>query len=503
MLKNILLASCLLSVGAIAAENTKNSDGTEFKAPRLAGDSLAIKPLNKESDKTVDSIQEMFENGKVKGLIRYSGQYRDTDYHPTTTIYTPKHPVQQYSAIGGYLGYETAAWNNFSMGATFYVAEKLGNNPDNRTGLGGLNEDDGASSYAVLAESYLKYKDDENDVRYGRREMPNYRFVSLSNIRFSPITHEGTTYENTMLDNTKVIFGYINKQKNRNSEDFIGMVRAARVNVENTVGLTQSEKDKYYKNVTDDQGYKGDEKSMAMLGLNYNQDNYNLEAWDYYVEDFVNTIYLYGDYSVKLDSDTTLTFAGQYGQQNNIGDNIAGDINSWFYGAKVQLSLDTGVTMFTSWNEVKYDERTYDGGTIFVRWGTPQMFNSFQVQDSETAGTKSIGGGIQFELGKMGIVPNTVIRFRYADYNMPDNISQYYAAQDRSETTFDLRYSFEKNDGFGIFTEMDGLSIQFRVAYDDYKTDYDYDAFKARHGHEFNEVTDDFWDYRLYIDYMF
>ena len=507
MLKNILLASCLLSVGAIAAENTKNSDGTDFKAPRLAGDSLAIKPLNKESDKTVNSIQEMFENGKVKGLIRYSGQYRDSDYHPTTTtVNSPKHPVQQYSAIGGYLGYETAAWNNFSMGATFYVAEKLGNNPDHRTGLGGLNEDEGASSYAVLAESYLKYKDAENDVRYGRREMPNYRFVSLSNIRFSPITHEGTTYENTMLDDTKFIMGYISKQKNRNSEDFVGMVRAARVKESNIAGYNKNpalNKGNYDPNDYKNGEYDGDRKTMGMFGINHKQDNYTLEAWDYYVEDFVNTVYLYGDYSFKVDADRTLTFAAQYGQQNNIGDNVAGDVNTWFYGLKTQLSIDSGITVFAAWNEVKYDERTYDGGTIFVRWGTPQMFNSFQVQDSETAGTKSIGGGIQFELGKMGIVPNTVIRFRYADYNMPDNISQTFAAQDRTETTFDLRYSFEKNDGFGIFTEMDGLSIQFRVAYDDYKTDYDYDAFRSR-GHTIeDEVHDDFWDYRLYIDYMF
>jgi hypothetical protein len=300
-----------------------------------------------------------------------------------------------------------------------------------------------------------------------------------------------------MFEDTKLIAGYISKQKNRNADKFVGMVRAARVNTDNIVG-------DYDPNDFDGDGnYNAESKSMSMLAINHNKETYNIELWDYYVEDFVNTVYLYGDKSFKLDKDTTLTFAAQYAQQNNVGDKVAGDVNTWFYGLKTQVSFDSGITTFLSWNEVKYDERTYAGGTIFVRWGTPQMFNSFQVQDSETAGTKSLGCGIQFELGKMGLVPNTVIRFRYADYNMPDNLSQVFAAQDRTETTFDLRYSFTKNDGFGIFTEMEGLSVQFRVAYDDYETDYDYDAYVARHGVSYNDVKDDFVDVRLYVDYMF
>jgi len=150
---------------------------------------------------------------------------------------------------------------------------------------------------------------------------------------------------------------------------------------------------------------------------------------------------------------------------------------------------------------VKYDEGSYDGGTIFVRWGTPQMFNSFQVQDSELAGTKSLGAGLQFELGKMGLVPNTVIRFRYADYNLPDNPNQLDIAQDRTESTFDLRYAFGQNDGFGIFTQLDGLSLQFRVAYDDFKTDYDISQYS--NPNNITAITDDFWDTRIYLDYVF
>jgi len=249
--------------------------------------------------------------------------------------------------------------------------------------------------------------------------------------------------------------------------------------------------------------YSGSDKSMPMLGAIYKKDAITLEAWDYYVEDFVNTVYLYGDYTFKPSADLALSAAFQYASQKDVGDSVAGNVNTWFYGLKVQVSHDSGITYFIAYNEVKYDENSYDGGSIFVRWGTPQMFNSFQVQDSELAGVKSYGTGLQFELGKMGIVSNTVIRFRYADYNYPDKLNQRDARQDRTESTFDLRYSFTKNDGFGIFTQMDGLSLQFRVAYDDYKTNYDFDEYSSIHNYAFDSVTDDFVDWRLYVDYVF
>jgi len=489
MLKRIVLLSYLLSINALAVEEKAlNSDSTEYKAPRLAGDSLAIKPLKKRDSK----------NGKLKGLIRYSAQHRDTSYHSTQSGMSPKsNSIQQYSALGGYLGYETAKFHNFSLGATFYTAQKIFNNPDDRIGLGGLNEDGGeANSYTVLGEAYLKYKTKKHYLHYGRREMPDYRFISLSNIRFSPYTHKGATYENTMLKGLKINLAYINSQKARNSEKFEDMVRSARVSESKIRG-------NYDAADYTSGSYSSTNKSMAMLGLVFSKKEFSVEAWDYYVNDFVNTVYLYSDYDFKINKELTITVAAQYGNQQNVGDHIAGNIDTSFYGLKAQASWKNGITIFGAYNNVAYNENSYDGGTIFVRWGTPQMFNSFQVQDSETAGTKSIGVGAQFELGRLGLVDNTVIRFRYANYDMPDSLGDKDASQDRSEATFDLRYSFTKNDGFGIFTQMKGLSLQMRVAYNDYKTDYNFTAYKALHGASFSDVTDDFIDTRLYLDYIF
>ena len=50
---------------------------------------------------------------------------------------------------------------------------------------------------------------------------------------------------------------------------------------------------------------------------------------------------------------------------------------------------------------------------------------------------------------------------------------------------------------------MDGLSIQFRLAYDDFRTDYDFDAYGAAHNINIEKVDEDFVDARIYIDYQF
>ncbi len=50
---------------------------------------------------------------------------------------------------------------------------------------------------------------------------------------------------------------------------------------------------------------------------------------------------------------------------------------------------------------------------------------------------------------------------------------------------------------------MDGLSLQLRIAYDDYKTDYDFNQYALIHNYDFQSVTSDFVDWRLYLDYVF
>ncbi len=157
-----------------------------------------------EQSRVNDSFLDALTNGQVKALFRYSGQYRDSNLHLLQDSSEPgltDEKVQAYSAVGGFIGYETAAWFHTTFGATVYGALPFGENPADRRGLGGLYEADGAQDpYAALGELYIKYRNNGQLIKIGRQEMPDYRFVSLSNIRFSPITHSGVVYENRVVE---------------------------------------------------------------------------------------------------------------------------------------------------------------------------------------------------------------------------------------------------------------------------------------------------------------
>lgn len=444
-------------------------------------------------------------NGQFKTLFRYSGQYRDSNLHllqDSSTPETPDQKVQQYSAIGGYFGYETAPWRHTQIGATVYGAIPFGHNPADRRGLGGLYEADGGQDpYAALGELYLKYQNKGHLVKIGRQEMPDYRFISLSNIRFTPITHSGAIYENRVFEGLGINAGYIMRMKERNAKKFIDMAKGAR--------LRESDKGKqlvrgaYDPNDYDASGYIGEKKEMAMLGLTYQKNAVSIEVWDYYIKDFLNTVYLSGQYRIDpAASQFHYILAAQYTNQQDVGNHIAGNIDTWHYGFSAQ-AYSGPLSFFANYNRGAYNEDSYDGGTIFVRWGTPQMFNSFQVQDSELAGTESVGVGLQYDFGRNGLIPGVVMRWRYGDYNLPDDLNMTDARQDRREATFDLRYSFTQTSGFGIFTQMKGLSLQFRLAFNNYRTDYDFEAYREIHGYDFETVTKDFIDARLYLDYHF
>jgi len=102
-----------------------------------------------------DSFLDALRNGTVRALFRYSGQYRSSNLHLLQDSSTPDisdEKLQQYSAAGGFVGYETGSWHNTSFGATIYAAVPFGSNPADHKGLGGLYEGNGGQDpYIALA----------------------------------------------------------------------------------------------------------------------------------------------------------------------------------------------------------------------------------------------------------------------------------------------------------------------------------------------------------------
>jgi len=500
-MKKHTIVVVLFSILYIAVPQAAIMDESDYPEDDI---SVQIEPIVKVDQEQQDSLANALMQGSFKGLLRYNGEYRDSNLHVPQDSSTPnisRTKKQQYSTIGGYIGYETAPWHHTSIGATVYTSNPIGNNPDDRSGLGGLYEADGGQDdYTVIGEAYIQYQKNQHRIKIGRQEM-NYRDVSTSDVRMTPRTHQAIIYENTVVDNLQLNLAYIDKMKDRNAKHFKDMATSSRIKTGcgslDCVGDKLLLRGDYDPNDYGPTGqYVGDNKQMLMLGAIYSKGNLNVEVWDYYAQDLLNSLYLYSQYNLnEPDAETAYSVAAQYGNQQDVGDHIAGNIDTWYYGVKLVAKKSSGLGFFTSYNQVDYNEDSYDGGSIFIPWGGAQMFNSFQVQDSELAGTKSYGVGVEYDFDHDGFWSGGYVRMRYGVYDMPDNLDDKDARQDRSEMTFDVVYKFDGS--------LDGLKMRLRYARNDYDTDYDFDTYQTNHGYEINSVTDDFNDVRLYVDYAF
>src|SRR3989339_247059 len=72
------------------------------------------------SASAADDLAGMFKEGKASGQVR--AFYIDRDYDGYTNA-TSVH--RNATAIGGYLKYETGAWNGLNLGAAFFTSNGL------------------------------------------------------------------------------------------------------------------------------------------------------------------------------------------------------------------------------------------------------------------------------------------------------------------------------------------------------------------------------------------
>ncbi len=118
-----------------------------------------------------DSLTSMFENGKISGQFREFSISREVDdTRPDGANRVGEDYTRKANTIGGYLKYETGAWNGLSAGAAVYgtVGVHLGNRADvNDVDPTLLSKDNQNDFY--LGEAYLQYKTGNTTFKAGRQ----------------------------------------------------------------------------------------------------------------------------------------------------------------------------------------------------------------------------------------------------------------------------------------------------------------------------------------------
>ncbi len=322
----------------------------------------------------VNTISAAFSKGKVSANIKYYYIQTDKDKSYTNT----KNTSAYANTVGGQLHFDSASLYGFRAGVTFMTTNPflLGSSVDASI----IGRDNGVriegnpsgtvarKGFSVLGEAYLAY-DYQNAGVYIGREVIHTPLIDAKAVRLLPSAVEGASAHYTLAEKTKVIFSYYTGFKQRTSSVFTNIIEHALG--DKTKAITGS-----------------DSGSLEMLSFTHQANAYSLKAYDYYAENFLNSVYLDGSYKLNL-SDVKVAFSGQYINQKSIGnaDTYFGN-NPSATGGKISVNaigLKAATTIKSSkfilaYSKVLKENNKHD--SLVLAWdGTPLYTNMITSND--------------------------------------------------------------------------------------------------------------------------
>jgi hypothetical protein len=266
----------------------------------------------------------------------------------------------------------------FRMGATAYMSQPA-YAPDSRDGTGLLGP--GQTSITVPGQAWAQLRYQDYVLLTGYRQLVNQGWVNPQDNRMIPNTFEGVTVTGE-VGPVEYYAGYLTAMKQRNSDTFINMARAA--------GVTT-----------------GENRGMVLTSLLFSADKgppslapfSGLEVYlgNYFVPDVINTFYLNPEYRRALSDDWSFRFGLQLFDQQSVGSQLLGPISTWNVGARAEVGW-RGLAFFAMMSATGAD-----AGIRSPYGGFPGYISLIET-DFNLANEKAWEIGVSYDWGK-AIVP--------------------------------------------------------------------------------------------------
>jgi len=314
----------------------------------------------------VNTLSEVFSEAKTSGNVKYYYIQTDKDHNnaASTSAYA--------NSLGGQLSFDSASLYGFSGGVTFMTTNPFLLGPNVDTSIigkdNGARGGDATKGFSVLGAAYLTYNYKDAGLTIGRKVIKT-PLVNAKEVRMLPSAVEGGFGEYRLAPKSKVQLAYLDKFKQRTSDSFVDMYQHA---LGSSVEAITGKKD----------------GSVVMAGIDYNRETFSVKAYDYYAQDFMNSIYLQGTYKLNIAA-VKVALSAQYVNQTSIGNadtNLANDpslaggkiaVNS--FGLKATAAL-SGAKFCLAYSNVLRDENNHD--SLVLPWdGTPLFTNMITSND--------------------------------------------------------------------------------------------------------------------------
>ncbi len=303
----------------------------------LMGQSVLIAAEVNDEVKTVNSVGDMFAQGKVSGQIEtiYSAHDEDNGHSPYST------------ALGGQLKYELSQYKGFTAGAEFTTSHDIniatGSEARHNTFISSAD-----GSYTQLSQAYLDYGYGDLGLRVGR-QLIDTPLADSDDYRIIDNTFEAAIARYSISD-FSFLAGYLARWQGTDA------------------GLDTQ-------NPWQDTGKDG----TYLASVSYERDSLNASAWYYDISDASTgntatgnvankSYYIDASISLAITDDNTLGLSAQYLQQD---ESDASGIESNICGlmAEVDLLEELSVTAaynYSSKHTGKQSFFGFGGGTLFT-----------------------------------------------------------------------------------------------------------------------------------------
>ena len=320
-----------------------------------------------------DSVDTWFSEGRVKGNIKY--YYIETKKDKADGTSSSAHA----NSVGGTLSYTTGSLYGFETGASFMTtngfalpsvvdASIIGR--DNGVRLEGNPSGEIAQeSFSVLGEFFIRYKHENLTALYGRNVMKT-PLIHAKEVRMLPSAVQGAFIDYKLGTDIDLGVSYLTHFKQRTSDKFINIVQHA---LGENMRLITGE----------------DKGEVIVLSGVYKDENIGIKLYDYYSNNFINSLYLDAVYEKNLNSGYSYIVGIEYINQVSVGnadDNLAkntgvsaGKIDVNALSAKIGMAYNESKLEFAISKLMRSDGK-HD--SLVLPWdGTPLYTNMITSND--------------------------------------------------------------------------------------------------------------------------
>jgi hypothetical protein len=396
----------------------------------IALSAITLGLLSSLNIQAADTVADMFSEGKSSGEIRAFYINRDDNTKADNQIGT---------AVGGHLKFETADYNGLSLGTAFYTTNRIarGFEADAMGPNTTLFKNDG-SSYSILGEAYLQYKTGNTIFKAGRQKLAT-PLAGADDARMLPSLFEAYLLINNDIANTTLIAGHVTKfAPGSFANAYNGGIVGATAGYTSVAGNTAQYQGEFTNMGSWSVGQNTD--GVSVVAASYKKGNLKAQIWDYYAHDILNALYADASISWKcrFNENVKPFAAAQIIKEDSIGDEFAGEVDSFYWGAKVGAKVG-GLTAYVAYSQQSKADagEELQNATITPWGGMPAFTQGMVTRHMFLPGTEATKVAASYNFKDMGA--NVSATAYYAEFDMDAN-SGYGTQRTTKEPGFDIKY---------------------------------------------------------------